>query len=45
MSSKASTASFPEPVESPPIKTLSDLNKSLIAVPSAKNSGLRVFQS
>ncbi len=30
----------PSLVESPPIKTLSGLNKSSIAVPSAKNSGL-----
>ena len=32
-------AFFPESVSSPPIKTLSDLNRSFIAVPSAKNSG------
>ena len=39
MSTKALTAFCPESVSSPPISTRSDLNKSFIAVPSAKNSG------
>ena len=40
MSTKVWTAFCPESVSSPPINTLSDLNKSWMAVPSAKNSGL-----
>ena len=40
ISINAFTSFFPEGVSSPPIRTLSDLDKSSIAVPSAKNSGL-----
>ena len=40
MSTKALIAFCPELLGSPPINTRSDLNKSSMAVPSAKNSGL-----
>ena len=40
MSTTASSARCPSSVSGPPIRTLSGSNRSLIAVPSARNSGL-----